>query len=1002
MLDKPVVCPILVGREAYLDVITNFLERARAGHGQTLLVTGEPGIGKSRLLADVKQSAAARSALILQGSCFEPDHSLPYAPIVDLLRALFATSTPLDIARELGPTAPELVKLLPELATALPALAPTPALGSEQEKRRLFHTLSQFLIGLERAQPLMLVIEDLHWSDATSLEFLLYLAHRIAPHAIALLMTYRSDEVSPELHHFLAELDRTRLASELPLACLTINDVNDMLRTIFGLQGPAGAEFVEAIYGLTAGNPFFIEEVLRSLVATGDIFYAEGMWSRKGIDHLRIPRSIQDAVHRRSASLSASSRHLLELAATAGQRFDFALLQAVTEQDASELLRCIKELIAAQLVVEASAEQFAFRHALTRQALYNELLARERTLLHQRVAECIEQVYAAAIDARLRDLAYHFYEGGIWPKALEYSQRAGERAQALYAQRAAAEHFTRALHAADRLAQPPSPRLLRARALAYASLGAFDDARADHEAALEAARATTDRMAEWQALTDLGLLWAGRDYAQTGMYYRRAHQLVGVVEDQRLVAHSLNRLGNWHVNVEEPGEAGRYHQEALSIFVRLDDQRGIAETSDFLGMASYLSGDLVQGTAYYERAVALFRQLDDRERLTSSLATLTLRGSTYQTTTMVLAPGSLADCVRDGELALRIAREIGQRSGEAYALAMLGFCLGAQGEYDRALHMARQGLQLSTEIQHRQWMIAAHCVAGVVFADLFELPAASRHLEQALTLAGETGSLHWTRVASGFLASVYVAQDEPLRAAATLDAALSPDMPARTLGARLVGCARAELALKRGEPDRALMIADDLMASAPNFDPEHGQTILRLSKLRGEALTLLDRPVEAEAALSAARMLAATQGARPMLWRLYAAGGRLHASQARHDQAGDDFAVVQTLVNELAANLREPELRDHYLSNAALAWPRLRPISAARAQSDGLTAREREIATAVAQGNSNREIADKLVLSERTVESHVGNILAKLGFRSRTQIAGWAIEKGWLPTRSSS
>jgi predicted ATPase len=256
-------------------------------------------------------------------------------------------------------------------------------LDPEQEKRRRFETLARFFTAQAVKQPVFLIVEDLHWSDDTSLEFLHYLARRCAAHPLLLLLTYRSDEVHSSLRHFLAQLDRERLTQETPLAHLAQDEVDAMLRAIFVLPRSARVELADPIYTLTEGNPFFVEETLKSLIAAGDIFYANGRWERKPLGELHIPRSVQDAVQQRTDLLSRDARRVSILAAVAGRRFDFALLQALTKHDEDQLLTLIKELIAAQLVVEESEEQFAFRHALTRQAIYADLLVRERKAPHR-------------------------------------------------------------------------------------------------------------------------------------------------------------------------------------------------------------------------------------------------------------------------------------------------------------------------------------------------------------------------------------------------------------------------------------------------------------------------------------------------------------------------------------------------------------------------------------------------------------------------------------------
>ena len=349
------------------------------------------------------------------------------------------------------------------------------------------------------------MIEDLHWSDDTSLEFLHYLARCCASHQFLLLLTYRNDEVHPGLQHLLAQLDRERLAGEYVLARLTRSEVEAMLHAIFAEQRVLPDELREMLSTLTDGNPFFIEEVLKSLLTSGEITFTDSggvrlLLSTAPDGHLSIPRSVQDAVSQRTRRLSPKARQLLMLAAVAGRRFDVSVLQRLLRCNASQLVGFLQEVVVAQLVVEESADRFSFRHALTRQAIYAGLLARERRALHRRVASAIEQLFASptALDAHLADLAYHCFQGEEWEKAQEYGQRAGEKALALFTPRAAIEHLTRAVEAASHLSAPPPSSLYRTRGQAYELLGEFERARADYEQVLALAQEAQETFLEWQ------------------------------------------------------------------------------------------------------------------------------------------------------------------------------------------------------------------------------------------------------------------------------------------------------------------------------------------------------------------------------------------------------------------------------------------------------------------------------------------------------------------------
>jgi DNA-binding CsgD family transcriptional regulator len=997
--DSSFVCPVLVGRAPQLAALDRQLAQAAAGQGQVTLIAGEAGVGKSRLVGEVKGRAISQGFAVLEGRCFEPDRALPYAPLRDVLRAYLAAHTHDTLARALGPVAPQLAGLLPELPPTLADLPPLPALDPEQQRRRIIQSLVQFFSQRSMIQPLLLVVEDLHWSDDDSLDTLLALARRASGLPLLVLLTYRGDETSPELLRTLAMLERERLAGEMRLDRLDYAQTDTMLRAIFAQRRPIRSEFLTELYGLTEGNPFFIEEILKALVTAGDIFYADGQWDRKPLSELRIPRTIQVAVQQRVERLSADSRQLLRFAAVAGRRFDFDLLQRLAGHDETTLLGLIKSLIAAQLVVEESADVFAFRHALTRQALYADMLARERKALHGLVADALEAIArerGATRDAWAADLAYHFYEAGVWAKALTYAQLAGQQAHLLHAPRAAIEQLSRAIESADRLAQTSPASIYRARGQMHDTLGAFEAARVDYHSALEAARASADRRAEWQALLDIGFLWASRDYTAMGEYLERALALARALDDPTMLGQSLNRVGNWHLFVEQPREALRYHHEALKLVEAAGDRRGLADTYDLLGVTNVMGSDIPAGVAYYQRAVALFRELGDLQGLSSSLSTLSMCGGSYSFNTTVCPALDRATCIHDGEEALQLARQIGWRTGEAGALVYLALGHGPHGEYALALERARAGLAIAREIGHGVWLFGAHFALGAIALDLLALQPAREQLELALQAAYEPG-LFFVGIAAGYLASVCVAQRDFERAAEVLGLALDADTPMETRGQRLAWHARAELALATDDAALALGIADRLIGSIPDAETHGEGCAPQLWLLRGEALAALGRLDEAEAALVAAADTAGRIRRHPILWRIQMRLGKIFYSQGRRKQAETAYASARAIVEQLAANVTDAALRDIFLERATAQLPRPpdpTPRRAARDAFDGLTDREREVAALIAQGQSNRVIAAALVLSERTVATHVSNILAKLSFTTRAQIAAWASDRG--------
>jgi DNA-binding NarL/FixJ family response regulator len=990
-VNVPVICPTMVGRNGASAAIAALVDRMLSGAGWTAQVTGEAGIGKTRLVGEATHLARQRNVSVLEGHCFEPDQTYPYGPIVDLIERFCANHLPEDISRYLGPVGADLINLAPDVQRWLPAVSASPREEPAQEKRKLFRALTRFLSSMAETRPTLVVVEDLHWCDDTSLEFLLSLARWSAKLPLSMILTYRSDQMSRGLNHMAAMLDRERLSSELTLSPLDPGGVEEMVRAILKVDQQLPATLVEALSEITAGNPFFIEEMSRSLLRSEGPYRNDGNWGMQALEHPRVPRTVLDMVDQRRLTLTDRAIQVLQASSVAGQQIDLAVLSRVVQYDEAVLLESLRELVVSGMIVEESSDTIAFKHALIRRAVYDALFCRERVRLHGIVARAMLEHYGEERQVHLAEFARHYFEAGEWEHALRYSRQVGQVAQRLYASHEALYHYSRALEAASHLPGASPADLYRGRGQVHEALGDWDAAHADYLAALSATRAGDDRGLEWDVLVDLGMLWASRDYARTREYYDVALAVAQAIGEQSRIAHSANRVANWLLNADRPLEARSYHLEALRMFGQLNDRAGLAATLDFLGMTSYLGGDLVRGTEYYSRAVTIFKELDNRPGLVSSLATMTLRGATIQTDSMVLPAGTLDDCIRDGKAALAIARAISLRAGEAYALLMLGFCLGSAGQYAEAFNAAREGSAIAVDIEHRQWMTAGACVRGYLQLDILDAQGAQSVLAHATALARDTGSSHWTRVASGLWASACIAANKFEDAALIIKGASTGDQPPATLGERLVWCARVELALARSTGSEAIDLLDCIAASTPNYDGAFVGAP-RLAWLRGRALSALQRFDEALVTLDAAREVAKAQGAAPLLWRINESRTVALRRLQRADEADSALTESREIVRALSEDLGDAVAQAEFRRRLP---PHLRPAAgparrASAAAPGGLTRREREVAVLVRQGRSNKEIGAALYLGERTIETHVGNVLAKLGFDTRAQVAAWA------------
>jgi tetratricopeptide (TPR) repeat protein len=455
--------------------------------------------------------------------------------------------------------------------------------------------------------------------------------------------------------------------------------------------------------------------------------------------------------------------------------------------------------------------------------------------------------------------------------------------------------------------------------------------------------------AEWENLLSLGFLWTGQDMAKARHYLDQALGAARLLGDRTALGASLNRIGNWRLNMEQSDEALRCHEEALATFAGLDDAPGVALTHDLLGITHMIRGDYPASIPRHDRAIELFRQTDDRMSLASALATASLRGGCYQGDVCVFPDVSVEACWQLGAEAIQIARQIGWRSDEANANVFLALAMGARGAYARSLQCARDGLDIALDIG-AIWEGVAHIPFGKTHHDCMSFDSARMHFEQAAAFARRVGAAEFHATAGSFLASNMIAQGD-VQAAQTLLNQLPDMLPAetQTTSQRLVACARAELLLAtRNWPD-ALHLIDELKWVAPHVSD--GGIVPRLWLLRAEALARLDRADEACAVLAEAARTAQAGSFKPILWRIQIALGRILQSQRRHAEALSQLDHARAVVSSLAADLPDDRLRESLESsvNALIATPKAAaPRQSAKRVFDGLTAREREVTALVA------------------------------------------------------
>ncbi|MGZ4760411.1 MAG: ATP-binding protein, partial [Acidimicrobiales bacterium] len=473
-------CPAFVGRDEELDVLDETLDVVIAGRAATVLVGGDAGIGKTRLVEELCERARSRGSLAATGVCVPADGGLPYAPIVGILR---------DVARQSGePDAGVLGPLVSGSGLAAPldglvgradVYSTMPRLADQLAKTRLFESILAGFIDLAERSPVVLVVEDLQWADSASAELLDFLTRNLADTRVLLVGTYRSEDLGRDhpLRPWLNELGRHPRVVQLRLAGLDRDEMAELIGGIVGHQ-PDWA-LLDAVWARSQGNPFFAEELTAARHAPS------------------LSEELQGVIMARVDGLSGEAQRLLQMTAAAGATADHRLLATIGTLDAEALDRALAETVDRQvLVVDPTGIGYRFRHALLREAVYAALLPGERTRLHRLMAIALTSdasLGPAEPGHRAAELALHWWAAGEWAEALEPSIAAAEAAVAVLAFPEALVHLEHALAALDRVpAAVVPPGTDRLRLLEQAADAAY--LAGDGQRSVDLARAAIERV----------------------------------------------------------------------------------------------------------------------------------------------------------------------------------------------------------------------------------------------------------------------------------------------------------------------------------------------------------------------------------------------------------------------------------------------------------------------------------------------------------------------------
>jgi class 3 adenylate cyclase/DNA-binding CsgD family transcriptional regulator/tetratricopeptide (TPR) repeat protein len=969
-----------IGRERELDALTVSLERALAGVGHLVMLAGDAGIGKTRLAHEVAQVAGHQGATILWGRCYDQSGAPPYWPWRQAMR-LYAQHLASEVLlTHMGPGVADIAEIVPELKVRFPDLSSPPPLEPDQARFRLFDSVTTFLQTASQHRPIVVILDDLHWADRSSLLLLEFVAREIASAHLLLIGAYRESEVSRRhpLVDTLGRLVRAPTFQRVVLSGLSLPHVAQLLQHTSGVT--ASSSVVEAVYTRTEGNPLFVTQIAQLLAHAG------GAWAGA------IPPAVTDAIGQQLSRLSEACQRILTVASALGREFEFGVLARVTERPDDDVLDLLDEALEARVleVAPGGSERYQFRHALIQQTLNDGLSPSRKVRLHARIAQALEALYGTDADAHATELVDHCIAAEPVlgrARAAHYSQVAGEQALASHAYDEALRHLQYALaathgQAIDRdtadlyfgLARAQAatlerPYLLQTSAYLQRAF-AYCVERGD------VARAVT------MAVHQFGTL--------EGTDQRLAHALALVAPDSheagRLLSHSLTVVG---ISAQRPDESTRAYERALAIAQKYGDRALEMET---LVNAACLDSSSLRLHACLDkhgRAVALATDVD--QPFVEVHAHVECAAAWYSL-------GDLAKAMHHVNAALAAASRTRARWHTALVLSVQQGLAYLQGDWDAARRWSDQGLELSPQFEV---LLSNRAVLECQVGNIAQCHEYLDVLLNAGTLDAQSPRGTDPNVAVPLVARI-TGNTARTEVADAMNRGIITWPAATPWYRELAWVGLALSALQRGDPLAIESCYTDLRSVQGRMP--YACPHIAGDRLLGLLASACGHFEVAAAHCEAALAFCRQAGYRPELaWTCYDYAGMLidriasgaigPTSPAARETAAALLEEALTIAHALAMRPLHERAAARKAQLLALPAGPGRPPPRARYPAS-LSQREVDVLRLLATGKTNPAIAAVLSISPKTVTHHVTSILSKIGAANRTEAAAYAARTG--------
>lgn len=965
--------PGLIGRQRELAQVREHLGIAQKGRLTAVLVEGDPGIGKTHLLNSAADTAAREGMRVLRGGASDAAGMPPYLPFLEALDPYIRSTSPETLRGQAADLAPILTTIFPELAVRLGDLSTGYPLPAEQARLRLYQAVAQFMEAIASDSGLLLILDDLHWADPASFDLLCHIARHRPGSRVLVLGAYRVGEIT---HHAASEraradLNRLRVLTTIALHPLSAQEIAELSASILGARlDPAASRLV---YEHSEGNPFFAEELLRGWADSGLFHQAGEVWGLAGVGVPALPSGIAGAVRQRFTGLSSETLDLLRTAAIIGRSFEASLLAEVSGLEVDRVEDLLAEASRAHLLDHGQSGRFSFSHDKIRECLYEDMTALRRQRLHGFIGRALEMRPEPASAMHLSELAYHFARSGDRARGAAYALQAAEQALQAYAPEEAMTHYRTAL---DLIGADDHRR----GDIFFGIGGAAVLAGSEREAvsAFEAARkwftGAGNIPAAARASHRLGLAWWRQEQiSEARSAFESALAMLDSTPGPDLVRILVDLGSLLAVSLHELETGIAYSRRALDMAGGLGDDHLCAAAGRSLGNLLVRANDLQSGIPLLEQARDLAVSIHDPAEVAECCACLTT------------AYFWLGD-MRSVRHTLQQMLVFAESSHDAYQFRHIytwsSLLAGIQGDWreaERLLDQAQLAVERLVSPEPRAWLTLARGglayyrgEAEIAETLLVEAIAAFREIGPS-SLVWYLGTLAMAQAALGKIREALSSMEELEPLLATLPEGIIPTAEALT--------ALTLSALSLDDRARLARYYPKLRA----FEGQYHDALI--DRLMGEIETLEGRWADAESHLASAESIARRENLVLELILILQAQARFVLARRAPSATESAEKLLQQALNLSASvgNRRDTEkIRQALAALVRHSTPRRQFVA-------GLSPREAEVLRFVAAGKSNREIAEMLVLSEKTVENHITTIYSKIGADNRATATAFAI-----------